>query len=86
MRKSWRLKPMRKPEQPEDESCCAGGCCPCVFDSYLKECARWKLYQQFLKEEAAAGRGPAEERIGPQQPEEQKEESSLDRPNLNSPN
>jgi Oxidoreductase-like protein, N-terminal len=51
MRIRWKRFPMRKPELPDDESCCAGGCSPCVFDHYYNQCAQWKLYQMFLKEE-----------------------------------
>ena len=51
MRKSWRRKGMMKPVQPEDESCCGGGCCPCVFDGYYKLCHQYKLYLRFLEEE-----------------------------------
>ncbi len=36
---------MKKPERPEDDDCCGGGCSPCVWDTYNRLLSDW-LEQQ----------------------------------------
>lgn len=51
MIEKWKHYPPQKPVKPDDESCCGGGCSPCVFDNYYNQCFQYKLYQKYLEQE-----------------------------------
>jgi len=31
-----------KPSKPENDDCCGGGCCPCVWDTYFTQLDLWQ--------------------------------------------
>ena len=35
-----------KPDRPEDNECCGGGCSPCVWDYYYEDLKRWQDQQK----------------------------------------
>lgn len=44
-----------KPIKPENDDCCGGGCCPCVWDTYFNALDLWEEQQE--KEKAQAEKG-----------------------------
>ncbi|MEW5008766.1 MAG: oxidoreductase-like domain-containing protein [Cycloclasticus sp.] len=33
---------MSKPSKPDNDDCCGGGCCPCVWDTYFNQLDLWQ--------------------------------------------
>lgn len=44
-----------KPERPNGDECCGGGCCPCIWDTYYEILGQWEeqegLYRKSEKDE-----------------------------------
>jgi len=34
-----------KPIKPENDDCCGGGCCPCVWDTYFNQLDLWEAQE-----------------------------------------
>ena len=44
-----------KPIKPENDDCCGGGCCPCVWDTYFNKLDRWEEQEGILQPAKTAG-------------------------------
>lgn len=42
---------LQKPIRPEDDDCCGGNCCPCVWDTFYKARKEWKDQQAELAQQ-----------------------------------
>jgi len=47
-----------KPIKPDNDDCCGGGCCPCVWDAYYNQLDLWE--EQEAKGKASADTPPAD--------------------------
>ena len=43
---------LSKPVKPDNDDCCGGGCCPCVWDVYFNQLDLWE--EQEAKAKALA--------------------------------
>jgi len=36
------MQKVKKPIKPDNDDCCGGGCCPCVWDTYFNQLDLWE--------------------------------------------
>jgi len=57
------MQKVKKPIKPDNDDCCGGGCCPCVWDTYFNQLDLWEeqeAKEAALSNDSATDKEPAE--------------------------